>query len=585
MKWSLKLKESTIYPKLVFSFLLAIVPLYGLSLVMNEYGARNVSKSIESSISSQTGFYLESFENEINRLVKLNRQFTVDDDLQRLGILAPALTEFDRTQSIIQLQSKLRIIISSSLYVSQAEVYIPLIDKTIYPGGYSGPMAPDEWLAVRNASVRYDSPITYWNGQYILGQAYPEYAPVYRQPVFALKVALSEKEIRQSLERVKGIGLGGEAALIHLSDNGLIATQEDSKVLPEMKKMAQAFKSKDRNGSVKNRVDIDGVNYFINVAYSSDLNIVLAVAVPESEILGPTQKYRVWFWTISGISLFVVIFFSYWIYSTIHRPLKTMVKAFREVERGELGIVIDHHHRDEFQYMYRQFNAMVKRLNVLVHEVYEQQIRSQRSELKQLQSQINPHFLYNSLFVLHQMAEMQDFENAKRFSKHLGSYFKFITRSASDEVTLAEEVNHARSYVEIQSMRFYNRIRMEWEELPEACRSILVPRLIIQPIIENAYEHGLEQRVSNGIIRVTSALQAGVLVITIEDNGDHLTDEMLDSLRMKLDNPADFVEITGIVNVHRRLRIKFGPSAGLVLSRAALGGLRVDIKIPLEGGV
>ena len=107
---------------------------------------------------------------------------------------------------------------------------------------------------------------------------------------------------------------------------------------------------------------------------------------------------------------------------------------------------------------------MVSKLNVLVKEVYEQKIRSQRAELKQLQSQVNPHFLYNSYFVLYRLAKIPDVDNVLRMARHLGEYFRFITRSRSDEVTLEEELKHTLAYIQIQMYRFDQRVETYCEE-------------------------------------------------------------------------------------------------------------------------
>ena len=118
----------------------------------------------------------------------------------------------------------------------------------------------------------------------------------------------------------------------------------------------------------------------------------------------------------------------------------------------------------------------------------------QRAELKQLQSQINPHFLFNSYFLLHRLIKSRNFERAVEISKNMGTYFQFITRNASDTVSLLREYEHAEIYADIQSLRFEGRIAVEVEPLPLCCQSIMVPRLIIQPSIENAFAHRLENK-------------------------------------------------------------------------------------------
>lgn len=208
--------------------------------------------------------------------------------------------------------------------------------------------------------------------------------------------------------------------------------------------------------------------------------------------------------------------------------------SFEQVKRGNLDINIEHEIDDEFRFIYRNFNSMVKELKTLIDQSYKQKILVQRAEMKQLQSQINPHFLYNSFFILNTMARTEDYENIEKFTEQLGRYFQFITRSAADEVPLEKEVEHARVYTEIQAMRYSNRIKAYFEELPEEFWGIVVPRLILQPIIENAFEHGLGMVKKNGILTVSfEKLQNGLHII-IENNGEIIEDKEMEFLRNKL---------------------------------------------------
>lgn len=146
---------------------------------------------------------------------------------------------------------------------------------------------------------------------------------------------------------------------------------------------------------------------------------------------------------------------------------------------------------------------MEDQISRLIDEVYVQTNLAQRAQLKQLQAQINPHFLYNSFFVLSRRVKRHDFENAQELAKHLGNYFQFLARNESDFVMLRQEVEHAKSYAAIQGTRFISRLSIEFGELPVECEGILVPRLILQPLLENAFEHGLENKMKDGILKVS----------------------------------------------------------------------------------
>lgn len=270
----------------------------------------------------------------------------------------------------------------------------------------------------------------------------------------------------------------------------------------------------------------------------------------------------------------------------IHRPMSILIRGFKKAEQGQTGIFITHSRRDEFGYLYSRFNEMLKHLNTLIDENYVQRIRTGEAELKHLQSQITPHFLYNSLFSIKQMAEVENVELIKEFSDYLGQYFRYMTRDSAQEVTLQQEQEHALVYLAIQRIRFGARIRAEVDEIAADCRDIKVPRVLLQPIIENVFEHGLKQKSSNGLLKMSYEKVEHTLTIIIEDNGDSLSEDKLNLLQRQFsEQNAIQGEITGLLNVNQRLRIKFGSPYGLQAERSCLGGLCVRVNLPLKGDV
>jgi two-component system sensor histidine kinase YesM len=216
-------------------------------------------------------------------------------------------------------------------------------------------------------------------------------------------------------------------------------------------------------------------------------------------------------------------------------------------------------------------------LNRVIQHEYLQEILVKRAELKQLQAQINPHFLYNSFFILYTMTRRGEYGMLEKFELQLGDYYQFLTRNTSDEVTLAKEVNHARTYCEIQALRFSNRITIDFGELPEEYADMQVPRLILQPIIENAFVHGLEMKEEGGRLFVGFTAEGAFLRISIQDNGGMMTDEEILEMNRKMERYDNNTETTSMLNIHRRIRLRFGDRCGLTFARGGEGGLEVTL--------
>lgn len=224
-------------------------------------------------------------------------------------------------------------------------------------------------------------------------------------------------------------------------------------------------------------------------------------------------------------------------------------------------------------------NKMFKKVTQLIDENYAKELYAQRAVYRQLQSQINPHFLYNSFFVLQNMIREEENESASEFTKSLGQYYKFITRTERQEVALKEEVDHARVYLEIMKKRYGRRLEYEIVCGEEECLQIQVPRLILQPFIENVFGHGNHPGRDPMKIRLQVLREKEQIWIIIEDNGSGMEEQRLKDLAGELFK-GDETKDSAIFNINRRLKIKFGSDYGVMLENSSLGGCRVCLRLP-----
>ncbi len=569
----------SIFPKLFLSFVFIIASLYFLNVTMNQASMGTIRTGIEDSLTSRVHFYNSTLVTDLKRVIQLKTEYLYDKDLMELSFIPEQMSDYQFAEAVLRIRTRLSLLETSSLYIENVNVHIPLIDRTISSKGYVDSPPAEELNALQDSN--YSHPIVAWNNRLLIGALSPENMIEDTDLLMAIKIQLSRDKIRQSLKEINNAG-DGKAVL--LDNQGAWAVFSENLSVEEEQGLLAQLRMEigdEPQGTLYRK--INGDNYIFIYERSAVLDATTVVYFPENEILAPLKTHRLWFWWFSLLSIGVVLAFSVWTYRLIHRPIHKLVRAFRKVEEGDLSVALSSRQGDEFRYLYTQFNVMVSKLNVLVKEVYEQKIRSQRAELKQLQSQVNPHFLYNSYFVLYRLAKIPDVDNVLRMARHLGEYFRFITRSRSDEVTLEEELKHTLAYIQIQMYRFDQRVETYCEELPEACKSISVPRLILQPIVENAYEHGLRETVSGGLVRMAFQQLDQDLIIIFEDNGSEMTDEKIAELHDLLHaNADDAIETTGILNVHRRLQLKYGSSYGLSVSRAQIGGLRIEMRIGLE---
>lgn len=260
----------------------------------------------------------------------------------------------------------------------------------------------------------------------------------------------------------------------------------------------------------------------------------------------------------------------------IARPMHDLVTCFEAVGRGRMDAQAKLGGTYEFNALAQGFNAMVGHLRQLIQKDYENTILLQRATLKQMQAQIQPHFLYNSFFLLRHIISMEELDKAADLCNYLGEYFQYITRQNQDFLPLEKEYAHMVNYVAIQSMRFQARLETCLPPLAADMERLLVPRLVLQPLIENVFSHGMSAE--RTMIQVAFYMEGEDLLVRVDDNGTTLTQERIDQLQEQLNNAAQGGG-HALFNIHQRLRLIYGSGYGLELSVSPLGGLRVTMRL------
>lgn len=574
MQWN------SILTKLIMAFVLVMLPLYALSIQATFIGSDQMKREIDKSNVSKLLFHYNHLEFELTRMSNLIKEYANDYEMVNFPTLYPALSEYDISVQLNDFYRKLRQIQVSSPYIEDVMYFVPAAGKRV--SSLSGISDYDKKILQGMLASRGNlrSSISYYRDGYYFMVGIPFNLDSSSEPNFLLAFKLNTAEMIRTLNGF-ATGEGGGAALLFgdgeasLASQGMIAFDLKA-VSPEedqLSTLTDNVRSRDLGDS---RIYmIDNVNYGIR----------LVETVPKKMLRQPIAIYGRWLWIITLFSFLIIIVFSFWIVRLIHRPLGKLTRAFKLVEVGLTNGDIPHKRKDDFGFIYTKFNEMLHHLRTLIADNYVQRIRSQDAELKQLQSQITPHFLYNSLFTIKQMAEMEDVDGIKEFSGYLGSYFQYITRNAEQTVSLKEELTHAISYMSLQEIRFAPRVTVTYEEIPARFKRILVPKLVVQPLIENGFEHGVRENSGKGRISLTYKLERDYVAIVVEDNGEHLLDDKLAELSENLQDSRVWnqrTEITGLLNVHHRVQIRYGVAYGITVARSAWGGMRIELKIPHE---
>ncbi|NLX76053.1 MAG: sensor histidine kinase [Clostridiaceae bacterium] len=234
---------------------------------------------------------------------------------------------------------------------------------------------------------------------------------------------------------------------------------------------------------------------------------------------------------------------------------------------------------EEIQILSNGIENMVERLIKLIEKNTEQEKQRRRTEFALMQAQINPHFLYNTLDTLVWLIESGEISEAVKIVASLSNYFRFSLSRGKNVITVEEEEQHIRSYLEIQQMRYQDL--MEYEiDIPEEVKKYILPKLTLQPVVENALYHGIKNTRRKGTIRLTGRVENERIILEVTDDGCGMTGERLEEVRASLtDNKR---EGFGLRTVHQRIQILFGPEYGLAIESKPDEGTRVIVTIPMK---
>ena len=569
--------EKSIYIRILIIFLIAVVPIYFVGISVFSWGITLIRQQAIDTKTEQLQFYTESLEDSIQRLILLQSDSNRSTELNILSNQYKYMTNYERSFNIDSLRDVLSSIKYSSGYAQDVTAFIPSIHKKV--GAQTGldDMSPEDSTLMKISNKDFpSSQIISYRGALYSNVAYLTGSQKF---LYSILIQISISQLRSDLMQFIH-DKGSFALIVNDVDRSVIASAGNLPPIPATEYCRSVSGSS--SGGAKIGVfsgQLNNSRFVFLYAPAQTLGFTIYDIVPESALTAPISFYQMCFWVFVVAAAVIITIFTLLSYRIIKQPINVLIAAFDRVDKGDINFSISHRYNDEFASLYGYFNQMLQSLKSLIDQTYKQQIMLQNAELKQLQAQINPHFLYNSYFQLHRMIKQEDYERATLFSKYMGKYFQFITRGSKSYVTLKSEVDHARTYVEIQQMRFEGRIRAEFGEMREQYSNVSVPRLILQPIVENAYEHGLREKVADGLLRVSfDPLPDGVRIL-VEDNGDDLSDDDLKRLQDRIRGEAQCTEVTGLINIQARLRITSEGKNRLHVRRSELGGLCVCVEI------
>ncbi|WP_207858030.1 sensor histidine kinase [Lucifera butyrica] len=311
----------------------------------------------------------------------------------------------------------------------------------------------------------------------------------------------------------------------------------------------------------------------------------IAAVFPRREILANVVYIKFITVTVMILLILVAIMLSNVLAGYITKPISVLVENMKRIQGGNLHFVSHIHPLNEVGVLNQGVEDLVGRIKILLDRINKEQEIKRQLEFSIMQTQIHPHFLYNTLYSIKGLCDMNLTAEASAMVTALANFFRISVSRGNEIITVEEEVDHIRNYLFIQEMRYGDNFSYEIQVEPVVL-SCKIIKLTLQPLVENAIYHGVKQKRGIGRIQVKGYLEGRFLCFEIRDNGIGMTEERLREVRQALTASGAGMQTlgVGVRSTHERLQLHYGPAAGLEIESELHQGTVVKVKIPLHTG-
>ncbi|WP_458463875.1 sensor histidine kinase [Paenibacillus sp.] len=573
----------SLFAKINLLIVVLFIPILIMYTYSNNVTYDVVSKELQISNTKQLTFLSSQIDSRINQMMDFSLILSRDPNVRAFNGLNMWDDRYDRMQTRYVIQEKMTLQAGvTDIWPTRYAVHSQQNKDVI--ANYNQTTGYDEEYLKKNMSGRW----TYGDQGAVsedeLNSFYWFYTDSLAQPGMltgsnlVIEASFSYENIQNMLDTYKAGGQG-DPFLYHKGISPILNRSADKQLSAELIQYLDTHSPEDTTQDV---VKLNGKNYLVSSVKSTYLDWHLVDVIPLYQILKPISLSQNLFYTCMILLLVVGISASILLYRNVQYPIKKLIKGLRRVEQGDYSVRLYSKNQNEFSFLFRRFNDMSHQIQDLIENVFHEKIRAREATLKQLQAQINPHFLYNCLGYIINMAQMKDEQAVVSMAHNLSAYYRYTTRMERETSSLQEEIKLLINYLDIQKLR---NGRIEYHiDIPEDMLAQSVPRLMLQPMVENSVIHGVAKSYSSGEIRITGERLNGFGRIYIDDDGPGLSPEQYEALNLKMQEPLQEEMGCGLWNTYQRITHLFGSHSYLLFGPSPLGGFRTEIiwEIPKE---
>ena len=579
LKTKLMISLFLIFIFFIFSFVIN-------SLVVSSMIRSKINSSVESSINSNNTYLTFLFTKAKDISNNLSVEMALNENIRKLfnnpeEIINPYL----RYKSIDELTKKIMYLNQWSEYVESIYIYMDKTEQVVTSNygvfQYKNLLRKEDLQQIHNIKNTYQ-----WIGSNNdeiskKGISLMSRADIIsrsiKSPVY-ISINFNENTIYNILSNLK---ITKNTMVFLLDSNNKIISTENKKELGSKIDDVIKINFNSSGNMMTNRIKLHNKVYYQSI-YTKNLasNFTILVLLPEKELLVETRYFLFINITIFLIILIISLYFSSRIIDKqVDRPLKKIVTFMQQAEKGNFNNKIEENRLDEFGYLYGSYNVMIHKIKNLIQELYEEKLLKKEAEIKMLQKQINPHFLYNTLDSINWIAQSYNANNISEVVMALSNHYRTIFNRGSDFIQIGKMMDSLKDYLYICKFRYGEHLTYNME-CDENINNQYVLNLLLQPIVENALIHGIDKTEGNGVIFIKCHKKNNLIKFIVKDNGKGMGEDKI-KLVMASIKKTNSSSDSGLKNVNNRIRLYYGDEYGILIESSINEGTVVTITIPI----
>lgn len=588
MRKRIRFLPDSLSAKIILAFLISVMPLFMAQSAIMNWGSRQVQTEIYNSAYVNVIYLRDHFEENIN-MVRTNLQLVLDAKaVRRLFVYYDGMTRGEFYESANEVLGLLDIMRNSNPFVQEIRLYYPRLGRAFqcsamrkglyYPQDKTVEALVGAFRAASSGIIEDEDEIKVCA---ISGTGYSGAADSSAMPAFYIEAILSREKIEEHLSTFNILEDKFSLQYNHAA-RSFVFNRASALTDAEETALARLIEPREEN-VYSEQITLGGKEMLLIGSYCPALRSTFAQLIELKYLQVLPNAFRAFIGIFALMTGMVLAFLALFVNRSVTRPNRLLLDAFEATGDGRFDTRVDEtRYALEYRSLARHFNNMNRHIEALIAENYESTISLQRAQLKQLQAQINPHFLFNSFFLLKSMVEADEREQCESFLECLGNYFQYISSNDNDTVRLVEEFEHANNYLAIQLLRFEGGLEAQIDSLPENWKEVTTLRLSLQPIVENVMVHGKWCEGDIRRIRMYFCEDEDGYSIHVEDNGREITEKEILARQKELGAKTPLSATSGLNNIHRRFLLHYG-KGGITVYQSEWGGFGVVLTIPKEG--